>query len=40
MKATTYKKQHEHEAVFGLVILLVTALAAMLVLCAKLYYMW
>ena len=39
MKATAYDKEHEHQAIFGLVILLVSALAAALVLWAKLYYM-
>jgi hypothetical protein len=39
MKATTYDKEHEHQAIFGLVILLVSGLAAALVLWAKLHYM-
>ena len=39
MKATTYDKEHEHQAIFGLVILLVSALAAALILWAKLHYM-
>jgi hypothetical protein len=39
MKATTHDKEHEHQAIFGLAILLVSALAAALVLWAKLHYM-
>jgi hypothetical protein len=39
MKATIYNKQHEHEAICALVILLVAELAAFLILCAKLHYM-
>lgn len=39
MKATMYVKEHEHQAILGLVILLVAALAAALVLWAKLHYM-
>ena len=39
MKATIHNKEHEHQAMFGLAVLLVTALAAALVLWAKLHYM-
>jgi hypothetical protein len=39
MKTTAYYKEHEHQAVFGLAILLVSALAVPLVLWAKLHYM-
>ena len=39
MNATTYNKEHEHQTICGLVILLASALAAALVLWAKLHYM-
>ena len=39
MKATIYNKEHEHETICALVILLVAQLAALLVLWAKLHYM-
>ena len=39
MKVTTYSKEHEHEVIFGVVILIVTSLVALLILYTKLYYM-
>jgi len=39
MKATTHDKAHEHQAIFALMIFLVSVLAAALVLGAKLRYM-
>jgi hypothetical protein len=39
MKVTTHDQAHERQAIFGLMIFLVTALGASLLLWAKIHYM-